>query len=303
MQENYLAKWLNNELSGKELEDFKKSNEYASYLKITEISKTMEAPEFNVEKALNHFKATNLNKEVKVVQLNPIRKFMRIAAAVAVIAVGSYLYIDSLNENVATQFAEHTQVILPDNSKIALNADSKISYSKKKWDKERNVSLEGEAFFRVAKGKRFTVSTENGVVAVLGTQFNVENRKDYFEVSCYEGLVSITYNGTEIKLPAGNSFMVINGKVIDMGTPKGTQPSWMDNESSFKSTPLKYVLDEFERQYNITIETQNIDLNQLFSGTFSNTNAELALESISVPSQIQFKLERNKVLFYAESAQ
>lgn len=303
MQENYLAKWLNNELSGKELKDFKKSDEYASYLKIAEVSKTMEAPEFNVEKALNNFKETNLNKEVKVVQLNPIRKFMRIAAAVAVIAVGSYFYIDSLNENVATQFAEHIQVILPDNSEIALNADSKISYSEKKWDKERNVSLEGEAFFKVAKGKRFTVSTEDGVVAVLGTQFNVENRKGYFEVSCYEGLVSVTYNGTEIKLPAGNSFLIINGKVIDMGTPKGTQPSWMDNESSFKSTPLKYVLDEFERQYNITVKTQDIDLNQLFSGTFSNTNAELALESISVPSQIQFKLEGNKVLFYAESAQ
>lgn len=303
MQENYLAKWLNNELSGKELKDFKKSDEYASYLKIAEVSKTMEAPEFNVEKALNHFKETNLNKEVKVVQLNPIRKFIRIAAAVAVIAVGSYFYIDSLNENIATQFAEHTQVILPDNSEIALNADSKISYSEKKWDKERNVSLEGEAFFKVAKGKRFTVSTENGVVTVLGTQFNVENRKGYFEVSCYEGLVSVTYNGTETKLPAGNSFLVINGKVIDMGTPKGTQPSWMDNESSFKSTPLKYVLDEFERQYNIVVKTQDIDLNQLFSGTFSNTNAELALESISVPSQIQYKLEGNKVLFYAESAQ
>lgn len=303
MQENYLAKWLNNELSGKEFEDFKKSDAYASYLKIAEVSKTMEGPEFNVEKALNHFKETNLNKEIKVVQLNPIRRFMRIAAAVVVIAVGSYFYIDSLNENVATQFAEHVQVILPDDSEIALNADSKISYSEKKWDKERNVSLEGEAFFKVAKGKRFTVSTEDGVVAVLGTQFNVENRKGYFEVSCYEGLVSVTYNGTETKLPAGNSFLVINGKVIDMGTPKGAQPSWMDNESSFKSTPLKYVLDEFERQYNIAVETQGIDLNQLFSGTFSNTNAELALESISVPSQIQFKLEGNKVLFYAENAQ
>ncbi|PCJ94538.1 MAG: histidine kinase [Flavobacteriaceae bacterium] len=303
MQENYLAKWLNNELSGEELKDFMKSEAYASYQKIAEVSKTMEAPEFNVDKALNHFKDTNLTKKVKVIQLNPIRKIMRIAAAVAVIAVGSYFYIDSLNENIATQFAEHTQVILPDNSEIALNADSQVSYSEKKWDKERNVSLNGEAFFKVAKGKRFTVSTEDGVVAVLGTQFNVENREGYFEVSCYEGLVSVTYKGKEIMLPAGNSFLVINGKVIDMGTPKGAHPSWMDNESSFKSAPLKYVLDEFERQYNITVATQNIDLNQLFSGTFSNTNAELALESISVPSQILYKLEGNKVLFYAESAQ
>ncbi|NJB72711.1 ferric-dicitrate binding protein FerR (iron transport regulator) [Saonia flava] len=302
MQENYLAKWLNNELSGKELEDFKKSAEYTSYQKIAEVSKTMEAPEFNIERALTNFKTNNLDKEVKVVQLNPMRKLMRIAAAIAVIAVGSYIYLSSLNESIATQYAENTQVILPDNSEVALNADSKISYNEKKWDEKRSVSLEGEAFFKVAKGERFTVATEDGLVAVLGTQFNVENRKGYFEVSCYEGLVSVTYKGKETKVPAGSSFMAINGKITNTEVQKNAQPSWINKESSFKSTPLHYVLAEFERQHNIRVETRNIDKNKLFTGTFSNTDAKLALESISVPSQIKFKLEGNKVLFYAEDA-
>ena len=75
----------------------------------------------------------------------------------------------------------------------------------------------------------------------------------------------------------------------------------MNNESSFRSTPLSYVLDEFQRQYDIEVETRNIDLEQLFTGTFSNTNMDLALQSISTPSQISFKLEENKVLFYAEN--
>lgn len=303
MQENYLAKWLNNELSGKELEDFKQSDEYASYQKLADVSKTLKSPDFNVEKALNDLKANQINKDVKVVQLNPMKKFMKIAAAVAVIMVGSYFYLNTLDNNISTQFAENTEVALPDASQIVLNADSKISYNKKNWDKERNVSLKGEAFFKVAKGKRFTVATNDGTVAVLGTQFNVENRNGYFEVSCYEGLVSVNYKGKETKLPAGNSIVIINGEISNLKVTKGARPSWLDKESTFVSTPLIYVLQEFERQYNIKVSTQNINENKLFTGTFSNSNAKLALESISVPSQIKYKLEGNKVLFYAENVQ
>ena len=302
MQENYLAKWLNNELTETELAEFKNSDEYASYQRILEASSTLEAPDFDVENAFEALKNKRTLKETKVVQLKPFKRFLRVAAAVTIIMVGSYFYLNTLNENISTQYAENKEVVLPDTSEILLNADSEISYSEKKWDKERNVSLEGEAFFKVAKGKRFTVSTDQGIVAVLGTQFNVENRKGYFEVTCFEGLVSVTYNNKETKLPAGTSFMAIDGKIIEAEIPNTTTPSWVNNESSFKSIPLKYVLDEFQRQHNIKVETQNIDINKLFTGTFSNTNTDLALQSISVPSQIKFKLEGQKVLFYAESA-
>ncbi|MCK5440545.1 MAG: FecR family protein [Maribacter sp.] len=301
MQENYLAKWLNNELTEVELSEFKKSDEYASYQRILDASSTLEAPDFDMENALEAVNNRRTLLETKVVQLNPFTKFLKVAAAVTVLMVGSYFYLNTLNENIATQYAENKEVVLPDASKIILNADSELSYSEKKWDKERNVSLEGEAFFKVAKGKRFTVSTDHGTVAVLGTQFNVENRKGYFEVTCFEGLVSVTYNNNVTKLPAGTTFVVIDGKVIDSEKPNTTTPSWMNNESSFKSIPLKFVLDEFQRQHDIKVETQNIDIKSLFTGTFSNTNTDLALQSISVPSQIKYKLEGNKVLFYAEN--
>jgi ferric-dicitrate binding protein FerR (iron transport regulator) len=302
MQENYLAKWLNNELTEEELAVFKKSDEYTSYQRILEASKTMEAPSFDVENALQAMKNKRILQEPKVVQLKPFRRFLKVAAAVTIIMVGSYFYLSTLNENITTQFAENKEVILPDSSEIIMNADSKIAYSKKKWDTERNVSLNGEAFFKVAKGERFTVTTDHGTVAVLGTQFNVEGREGFFEVTCFEGLVSVTYKGSETKLPAGTSFMVVEGEIVPAEEPKNLNPSWMDNESTFKSIPLKYVLDEFQRQHNVKVKTQNIDLGKLFTGTFSNTNTDLALQSISVPSRIKFKLEGNKVLFYAESA-
>ena len=275
MQENYLAKWLNNELTEEELAKFKETKEYASYLKLREATNNLAGPDFDMAKAwenLNKHKATTNNK---VIKLNPYKKYLGIAAAVAIIFVASFLYYNSLNEE--------------------------ISYSKKNWDKKRDIALDGEAFFKVAKGKRFTVTTDNGTVTVLGTQFNVENRKGYFEVACYEGLVSVLYNKEEIKLPAGNSLVVINGELQALAIPNTKEPSWIRNESSFKSIPLKFVLDEFQRQFNIEVTIENIDTNQLFTGSFSNTDKELALQSISTPSQIKFKLEGNKVLFYAET--
>ncbi|KQC31275.1 FecR family protein [Flagellimonas eckloniae] len=300
MQENYLAKWLNGELSEEELTEFKKSESYASYQKLKEVSGTLKTPEFDVDQAWNTFKNRGSEETPKVITLNPFKQFLRVAAVVAVLLSGSYFYLNSLNESFSTQLAERSEVLLPDNSEIILNADSKVSFSEKKWSEKRNVNLEGEAFFKVAKGKKFTVSTENGTVAVLGTQFNVENRNGFFEVTCYEGLVSVTYNNIERKLPAGTSFVAINGKIQDFDNITIAQPSWMSNESSFQSIPLKYVLAEFERQFNIEVKTKNIDAEQLFTGTFNNNSIKLALESISIPSQINYKLGEDNVLFYAE---
>ncbi|MFD2101598.1 FecR family protein [Flagellimonas iocasae] len=299
MQENYLAKWLSGELSEAELSEFKNSKEYASYAKLMEVSSTLEAPEFNVDQSLERLKEMRMGQTPKVITLSPFKKFLRVAAVIAVLITGSYFYLNTLNESISTEFAERSELTLPDESEIFLNADSEVSFSKKNWDKKRNVILNGEAFFKVAKGKKFTVETEHGTVAVLGTQFNVENRKNFFEVTCYEGLVSVTYNNTETKLPAGTSFMVINGKVIDTSKPNGNQPTWMNNESSFERIPLQYVFNELERQYNIKVKTENVDTNLLFTGTFSNTDLNMALKSISTPSRTNFTVEGDNVLFYA----
>ena len=298
MQENYLAKWWSGELSEQELREFEASEAYASFQKLKEASSGLQAPDFDVDQALLRFKEEHMAKSPKVITLNPFRKFLKVAAVIAILLTGSYFYINSLNEKVTTGFAERSEVILPDNSELFLNADSRISYSEKNWDNQRNIKLDGEAFFKVAKGKKFTVSTEQGTVTVLGTQFNVENRKGIFEVTCYEGLVSVTHNGKEVKLPAGNSYVVINGKQVT-GTPEGTQPSWMNNESSFESIPLKYVFAELERQFDVKVNTENINTDLLFTGSFNNTDLNMALKSISTPSQTRYKVEGDNVLFYA----
>lgn len=302
MQENYLAKWLNDDLTKAELAEFKKSDAYATYQKIRETASTMEAPKFDMDKAWASLELQKKAEQPKVFTLAPFKAFLRIAAVVTVLLAGSFIYLTTLDETVSTAYAESKAITLPDNSEIVLNAESKVTYSEKNWDTNRNIDLSGEAYFKVAKGQKFTVATEQGVVMVLGTQFNVEARDNYLEVSCFEGLVSVVFDGEETKLPAGNSFLAINGKQSAQKVVVNGSPSWLTNESSFKSVPVKYVLDELQRQYNLNVKTEGIDVNQVYTGSFSNENLELALKSISVPLQIKFKLEGNKVLFYEEKA-
>lgn len=301
MQENYLAKWLNNELTPEELETFKQSPEYASYKKLADISSQLEAPTFDVERAFADNLERRETNETKVVRLSTYKVVWRVAAAIAIIFALTLGYMSTLTERVTTQYAERQEIALPDASEVILNAGSVLSYHTRKWEEDRRVKLEGEAFFKVAKGQTFTVETEAGDIQVLGTQFNVEQRRGFFEVSCYEGLVQVTYQDTKKELPAGTSLMIVDGEIISASVPVNAAPSWIFNESSFNSIPLAYVLDELKRQYDIEVSTENIDLSQHFTGTFSNTNLDLALQSISTPTQLNYTLEGNKVLFYAKN--
>ena len=203
MQENYLAKWLNDELSEEELDKIFESQEYASYRKIIEASGSLTPPSFDVEQALADFRQRQ-QKETRVVRMQPRRSFMRIAAAVAVLIAAAVFYISTLDETFTAQYAQRTEVVLPDASEVILNSGSKLSYSERKWDEERKLSLEGEAFFKVAKGEKFTVNTSLGSVSVLGTQFNVKSREGFFEVTCYAGLVRVDYQETHKEMPRGH---------------------------------------------------------------------------------------------------
>lgn len=301
-KDNFLAKWLSGELKGPELEAFENSADFATYKRIAEASKALVPPEFSVDNSLSDLKDRRDVIRLKATPLHPFRNFLKIAAVVAVLLAGAYVFMNLGREQVTAHLAEHKTVTLPDSSSVWLNSESEITYNGKAWDKKRKVSLKGEAFFMVAKGKRFIVETDFGPVSVLGTQFNVENRPGFFEVTCFEGRVSVVYQGKETLVTAGSSYMVIDGNVRETSVPEGLQrPGWLSEESSFKSIPLKFVLDELARHYSMDVQTKGVDLDQLFTGTISNMDFELALKSISVPSRISYTFEGNKVVFHAQN--
>lgn len=297
--ENNILKWLNRESSDDELARLKKSKEFTTLEKIAHYSSQISTPKVDVEKALANFKLKNstADKKGKVVQFN-IKNVYKYAAAIAVLITTSYFVFFNTETNFNTQFAQTKTFKLPDNSEVFLNANSKISYSKNDWDENRNLNLNGEAFFKVQKGKKFTVHTDIGNVTVLGTQFNVKERNNYFEVKTYEGLVSVAYKDTLVKLPRGAFFKVINGKIDTTNTFDVNEKSWLQKESNFKSTQLRFVLEEIENQFGYKIETKDINLDILYSGGFTHTDINIALQSVTIPLQLSYKIEGKKITIF-----
>ncbi|CAM1359126.1 Anti-sigma factor [Tenacibaculum litoreum] len=296
--EQYILKWLNGEISDEELSLLKQDKNFKNLEKIAHYSSHIETPKVDIEKAFKEFelkKATT--KKSKVVPLN-YKNFYKYAAAVIVLLVSSYFLLFNNSVNFSTQYAETKTFNLPDESEVILNANSNVSFNKKDWKNSRDIQLKGEAFFKVKKGKSFTVNTSVGKVTVLGTQFNVKERKNYFEVKTYEGLVSVNYNNSLIKLAKGKRFKVINGKIDTLNTFNINNKSWLQDESNFKSTPLQFVLDDLQNQYGYVIKTKDVNLEQLYTGGFTHKDINVALQAITIPLQLSYKIEEKRITIY-----
>jgi ferric-dicitrate binding protein FerR (iron transport regulator) len=301
MNEDLLHKWLNNELNDTERQAFEKSDAFAAYGKIAKEASALRGAELDAHTAFAAIKAKrNTTNPGKVVRMPALGTLLKIAA-VLVVALGTFFYLNNGDDTYSTDLAETLEVRLPDTSEVRLNAGSELAYDAKNWANVRELKLSGEAYFKVAKGKKFTVHTQAGAVSVLGTQFNVRERNGHFEVVCYEGLVQVDHKGEQIKLSAGQGFRALVGDASVALTPTESAPSWIRKESSFDGWPLAQVLAELERQYDISVSTENVETQARFSGSFTHTNLELALKSIAAPFNLTYTQSQGKVRLYAQN--
>ena len=296
MEKNHiLAKWLNNELTEDQLAEFKANPDNEKFEQIKNYTAHLEVPPFNEEKVLEHV----INHKKTTPKIIPsYKKWLFKVAAIFVIGLGIVFMVQ--NFALQKQYAlngKKTTFLLPDNSKVVLNAGSEIKYKKWNWDNNRNLELKGEAYFKVAKGKKFEVTTVLGKVAVLGTQFNVKVRKNRFDVTCFEGRVLVKYQEKELILTPGHSVAFEDGKQIN-ATIAIAQPEWMENTIAFKKENLRNILDEIQRQYNVSIEVKAKYSSELFTGKIPTNNLDVALQIIATTYHLESKkITANKIIF------
>lgn len=279
MEKDYqLAKWLNNELSEAELNEFKANPDYELYEKIKKYSGelNLNTPEIDDNAMLAKVFAS---KKPKTIQL--YKKTIFKAAAIFIALIG-IVFIATLNTN-TTYLAENgkkTTFNLPDESQVVLNSGSEINYKKNDWNNNRKLELQGEGYFKVAKGKKFEVITNLGKVTVLGTQFNVKARNSRFDVICYEGKVRINYNNQEVIITRGQGVTFKNNKKIKSLQTKLEKPEWLSHEMAFNEEKLIDIIQEMERQYNISITLKNNEPLKSFTGKIPSNDINVALEII-----------------------
>lgn len=302
ISDELLGRWLAGELTEEERIEFEQSEAYRSYQVIAEYSEQLEVGSFDTDAAYERLKEKrNAPPKAKIIGM-PRSRFLAVAASILVlIGIGSLFLIgDAAVENTTISVAdgERKEVKLPDNSTVALNANSSIIFNKGSWKKERNVELKGEALFTVKKGIRFRVTTQHGTVEVLGTQFNVLDRNDRTEVICYTGKVRVTDSkGASTILTKGMAARMNKGILANNWEPEiNEKPDWQLGYSTFEEVPLQDVLEELEAQYAIKIQVK-ADINgRTYHGAFPHDNLDQALALIFGPMQLKYTKESGTIV-------
>ncbi len=294
IEDTFLAKWLEGKLSDSELKQRVGEEAYLSYLKLRkgiEVSEKLNASTDatfrNIQSRIEH------KKTAKVRKLKTKMSFIGVAATI-LICFGLFTILKDSQTIVETGFGETKTVTLIDGSEVVLNSKSKLTYDEDSWDEERLINLEGEAYFKVAKGKTFTVETDNGFVTVLGTQFNVISMNNLFDVVCYEGKVGVKTLDSQHVLMPSHSIRKIDTKPTQTLFTQLSSPTWISGESTYKSLPVRFVIKALENQYNIKIDAESIDDSVLFTGSFPNNDLKVALRTVFEPLDIKFDEKENR---------
>lgn len=194
---------------------------------------------------------------------------LKIAASVLLLLGSFYVYdnyrmarLSQTFQCVSVPAGNRTNIQLPDGTNVWLNANTSLRYPMAFSNTNREIQLDGEAYFEVAKDKKpFIVKTDKYDVEVLGTVFNVEayRSKPQFRTSLYEGKVKI-YNSRQPKavfLSPGQTAELV-GKVLQVAPTKEVNSyRWKDGLIYIEDKSFDAIMTLFEKFYDVRIVINN----------------------------------------------
>ena len=229
------------------------------------------------------------------------------SAALSLVFIVSlpFIYTSLTTESYSVPRGEVLSHVLPDGSEIQLNSGSTFSYRTSFGDKAREVKLEGEAYFDVTKSEiPFIVTTEDISITVLGTEFNVSSWDGWIEVAVNEGIVSVKNSVDDEKtilVKAGNRTKFSSSMSVEIPEQiaYSEYPGWIHNKMIFENSNFETVCNEIERKFNISINLENDDLQEIeISGVVDADNVQTVLSTLTKLTQRSYKFENNQYIFY-----
>lgn len=243
-------------------------------------------------------------------------KMLQMAAILAVgIFIGGLILNHSLKEAPAFITASApkgsvSKIILPDNTEVFLNAGSEIRYAFSRNEKNREVILNGEAWFKVTRNEKvpFIVHTGFYSVKVLGTEFNVKSYQSDVRVETTLEKGSVLIGSSEkfrlnknLTLKPGEQFVYNKGqnnfRVKQVDTRLYT--SWKDNRLEFIRMELGELITLLERKYGVDIEVEDNSILQYhYSGTIKNETILEILDMIQHTLPIRYEITDQIIKIY-----
>jgi ferric-dicitrate binding protein FerR (iron transport regulator) len=204
---------------------------------------------------------------------------------------------------------------LPDGTKGWLNSGSTLTYPLP-FDENRNVALEGEAWFDVFHDEKrpFEVKAGESLIRVLGTSFNVSAYREekYVEVVLQSGKVEFSNESqTEKVILQPSEQLILHENRLEISSVDVSKyKAWTEGRLVFRGDYMAEVAKKIERWYNIKVEIADKDLTQFsFRATFVDDALEDVLNQLSMTSPIEYKIlpgkqlqdgtyEKEKVILY-----
>ena len=242
-------------------------------------------------------------------QMRPFQRWYRVAA-VFLLAAAAVLYTFVTRPDtivVQTAFGESRVLFLPDSSKVTLNANSVLQYHRDFKENDREVWLDGEAFFAVVHKKdhqNFRVHTDELEVEVLGTRFNVNSRRGKSKVALEEGKVKldIAREGKKIEVIMKPGELVEVSKEAQQFEKKivevSNYSSWRSNKLVFVSTSLIEIAQLLEDNYGFTVEFRDENLKgERFTGSASVDNLDELIDKLNKVFGLNVQRQGNSLIF------
>lgn len=289
------------------------------------VSKSLGVMEsIDVEKSLKEFKRRIREKEDAKEQMDEQKvsrfnfgKYIAAAISIGVLFAGGFTVNKIMQKMsapfvVMTNLGERAQVVLPDGTKVWLNACSKVEYTTSFFSNERNVIMDGEAYFEVKKDKHapFIVNSRGITTHVLGTKFNIRanDDEDYVISTLLEGSILVTSSmnnllGIKMKPDQQLRFDKKTGKCVlsDCSLSKEFI-GWINGTLHFEQATLQEIAVSLERFYNVNITFENESIKQeRFTCDFeTNENIYQILSILKLTNKIDYKIEKRHVLIFSK---
>ncbi len=255
-----------------------------------------------------------IQKEFKIKRL--FRSILKVAAIVilTLISNSTFNYYIKQQESVPMQTVsvpagQRINLQLPDGTNVWLNARTTLQYPISFNKKNRQVTLDGEAYFEVHhdKYKPFYVQTHTCAVEVHGTNFNIDayGDSDIFEAALMDGSISVfpLFEPKEKKniLP-GNKAQFLNGKIVVSTITDYNPYRWKEGLICFEDESFDSIMKNFEKSYGISIVIKNRHvLDHFYSGKFRQTDGiEYALRVLQKDITFTYIRDDENNIIYIE---
>ncbi len=260
--------------------------------------------EFNTQSAWQKVESKINQKTKSKTKVFPIKPFLKYAVAASVLLAvmfGGYKLFGTSSNNFVAFTNQSNQVKtlnLEDGTTIYLAKHTTIEYQEN-FKNNRNIKLEGEAFFDVHRDENhpFVIKTNYGDVEVLGTSFDVNTKNNKTTVSVKSGKVELRNLNNKIILTKNESAFS-DGKVVsNKSSVNENYLAWKTGEFKFNNTPLEKVVNILNSYYDTTIElSKNINKNMPFSGEFKQENLDIVIDAITLSCNLTAETYNNKII-------